>query len=256
MKSELLGFLKNNLPDRLKNSMFHLGFHVSPEKFAEFSYLYANAPDMERGLRGARDRGLAPGVILDIGAYHGEWSRMARRLWPEAKIRMVEANLEKKPLLETLAAKIGAEVHFAVMGAEAGRQVDFFVMESGSSVYEENSPLARRVEPRSTSTVDALLGGQTVDLMKLDVQGYELEVLKGAGEVLKKCAAVILEVSLIEINKGTPLLEDVVTFMKQRGFVVYEVLGIHRRPLDKAMNQIDLIFVPDLSPLRTNRAHF
>ena len=92
--------------------------------------------------------------------------------------------------------------------------------------------------------------------MKIDAQGYELEILKGAPKILRQAQAVILEVALIEINRGAPLLHDVVRFMYENGFVSYDVLEIHRRPLDRALNQLDIFFVREESPLVQDKRHF
>jgi len=55
--------------------------------------------------------------------------------------------------------------------------------------------------------------------LKLDVQGYELEVLRGGNNLLSKTEVVVLECSLIEYNTGAPLIADVISFMKDRGFL-------------------------------------
>ena len=54
-----------------------------------------------------------------------------------------------------------------------------------------------------------------VQLLKLDVQGYELEVLKGADGLLSAAEVVLLEASLIPVNKGCPLIADVIRFMDE-----------------------------------------
>src|SRR5205823_2745105 len=59
------------------------------------------------------------------------------------------------------------------------------------------------------------------DLMKLDVEGFELEVLKNAKKCLNHCKYIILEVSFIERHKGQPLFHDVVSFMAQHDFEIY-----------------------------------
>ena len=93
-------------------------------------------------------------------------------------------------------------------------------------------------------------------MLKVDAQGYELEILKGATETLPAIEAILLEVSTIEINVGSPLLHDVVGFLKTLGFVAYDILQIHRRPLDGALNQVDFIFVREQSLLIADKRHF
>ena len=41
--------------------------------------------------------------------------------------------------------------------------------------------------------------------------------------------------------------------MRDSGFVLFDIIGVLRRPLDRAMTQIDAVFVPENSPLRQDR---
>jgi hypothetical protein len=130
-------------------------------------------------------------------------------------------------------------------------------MESGSSVLEERSGVERKPVKLKQRTLDLVtqdLAG--ADLIKIDVQGYELEVLRGGKETLAKAQAVLIELSLIEVNAGAPLLDEALSFMRAAGFVAYDILEIHRRPLDGAMNQIDVLFVREESPLRADKRHW
>ena len=56
------------------------------------------------------------------------------------------------------------------------------------------------------------------DLMKLDVQGAELDVLKGAEYVLRHCENLILELQRVEYNKGAPLKDEVIAYLASIGF--------------------------------------
>ena len=255
MKRNAVEFLKKILPQNIKRSIFHLEFNLAPERFFEFAFKYASAPNMELGLKQAKALGLDCREILDIGGYHGDWSRMAHTIWPQSRITIVEANRQKKEILQKVANEIDADLIIEVLGAEDGAEVEFNLMESGSSVFEENSPLQRTKEKRHVRTLDSMFPDQKFDLIKIDVQGYEIEVLKGAHKVLANCKSLILEVSLIEINESCPLISEVLAFMSDCGFTTYEILEIHRRPLDRAMNQIDVLFIRKNSALIENKSH-
>jgi FkbM family methyltransferase len=245
------------LPAGIKNSLFHFSYHLAPDEFEAFSYAYAFAPNMRLGLEAMAALGFSPRSIIDVGAYQGGWSEMARSIWPDSSIVMVEPNAEKEPNVRTVAQRIGARLVESLLGAEDGQEVDFNVMASGSSVMGERSPLARTVERRKLATLDTVIGQlQAPALLKIDAQGYELEILKGARLLLKDVEGLLLEVSIIEINEGAPLLHDVVLFMKNAGFLAYDILEIHRRPLDRALNQIDIIFVREGSQLHADNRHF
>ncbi len=92
-------------------------------------------------------------------------------------------------------------------------------------------------------TLDELLtreGYASPELVKLDIQGFELEALRGAGGSVRSAEMFIMEVSLFEFLPDSPLLAEVVAFMDERNFVVYDVAGFARRELDGALGQLDL----------------
>ena len=137
----------------------------------------------------------------------------------------------------------------ALLGSETGRTVKFAEMETGSSLYEENSPYHRKVITRTITSLDDLLQDDTrvVDFIKLDVQGYELEVLRGAKTRLKQAQVVLMESSLIPINLGAPLIDDVVEFMRNHDYRLVDFCSQIRR-LDGALWQTDLLFIRKNSP--------
>jgi hypothetical protein len=67
---------------------------------------------------------------------------------------------------------------------------------------------------------------------------------------MSACEAILLEVSFVPLFPGIPLMHDVVEFMRQRGFFVYDVMGIYRMPHDDVLGQLDLMFVRSGHPLR------
>ena len=90
-------------------------------------------------------------------------------------------------------------------------------------------------------------------LLKLDVQGFELEVLRGAPRVLHRAEIVILESSLLPYNAGAPLLGEVIAFMAEHGFAPFDFCGQARRESDLALFQTDIVFARHDSSLRAPR---
>ncbi len=75
------------------------------------------------------------------------------------------------------------------------------------------------VPTKRLDTFCAENGIDKIDIMYIDVQGAELLVLKGAGEMLETVGAVWMEVEAIELYRGQPLKSDVENFMKSHGFM-------------------------------------
>ena len=257
LKTATIDVLRRILPARIKRALFHLAFHLDRAEFEKFAHEYSFAPHMKLGLAAMAKRGFAPKSVVDVGAFLGDWSILAKQIWPASRLFMIEPNLANQARLADLAEQLDATLFCDLVGAENDQAVQFNVMGPGSSIMSERSGLPRTVETRRLRTLDSLLN--EVDppgLLKIDAQGYELQILKGALQVLPAFEAVLLEIAIIEVNEGAPLLYDVVVFMKSLGFVAYDILEIHRRPLDKALNQVDIIFVREQSRLIADKRHF
>ena len=126
---------------------------------------------------------------------------------------------------------------------------------SGSSILNESEGSHVDGIPRNVpqTTIDTEVNKNSLKapfLIKVDVQGFELEVLKGATATLPKTEVVILEVSLFQFYQNSPTFQEVITFMSDAGFSVYDIFNASYRPLDDALGQIDLLFVRTDSCLR------
>jgi FkbM family methyltransferase len=88
-------------------------------------------------------------------------------------------------------------------------------------------------EPVPMLTLDDICedaGIESVDLLKLDVQGYELEVLRGAGRILERTRDIIVEVEFVPIYDGGPLFPAVWQDLCGRGFRLSQLFGQWRSP--------------------------
>lgn len=220
-------------------------------------------PTMEGVLRLARTNGFRPAGIVDVGANVGDWARMATALFPDVPIIMIDGNRDYEQALRDTARALGASATYAigVMGPEAREAVPFYSLGTGSGVLPELTTFDREVRQLPMSTLDATIreaagmGAATAAplLTKIDVQGFELEVLRGGTETLSRTGLLILETSLLPYNEGAPLLAEVVACLHAAGFVVYDFCGQFRRETDHTLCQTDLVFVPAASPLRAPR---
>ena len=89
-------------------------------------------------------------------------------------------------------------------------------------------------------------------LLKVDAQGAELIVLDGATRVLEDTEVVILEVQLFQFLVNCPQLHDVVSYMKDHGFVTYEIFGGYNRPIDNALASVEMVFVKEKGIFKRN----
>ena len=227
------------------------------EKAKEYLKKKVGVPDMFFSLERLKHLGFNPNQIIDVGAYEGEWTKVVSQLFPEANILMCEAMPSKEEKLKPLInSRINYEI--GVLGAEDGKEVYFTELETASSVLEEEATTHKRVA-RKTSSLNTVLAKRNiakVDLIKLDVQGYELEVLSGFEKYISSTDVILTEASLLDIHKGVPLVRDVINFMGDKGFVLYDICSVStRRPLDNALWQTDLLFVKHNSRFRQDKRY-
>lgn len=220
--------------------------------------LKAGFVNMEASLGNLAANGFVPGGVIDIGAYHGEWTRMAAKIFPNAKFFMFEAQPDKRAILDEVAATLNgrAKVTIGLLGPEARDAEKFHLLHTGSSVFAETTNFEKDVVSLPMHPLDTLLKDEPLPeplLLKLDVQGYELQVLEGASSVLARAEVVLMEVALLEFNAGAPLAGEVIEYMARKDFVVYDICGLQRRESDLAALQCDLIFTRRDSALRQRK---
>jgi FkbM family methyltransferase len=198
--------------------------------------------------------GLRPRTVFDIGVAYGTYELY--REFPDAFYYLVDPTSESLRYMRQLSRQLDCEVlNVALSDRDGEMEIEVRADIQGSTFFEEVGP--RDVLRRETVAVrrfDTLLGSfERPALAKIDVQGSELAVLQGMGERIGELDAIIAETSTLATIKGGPELYDLIAFMKTRGFVAFDVLGYARRPLDHALAQIDMLFVPEESPLRNDR---
>ncbi len=213
-------------------------------------------PSQEMSFKNIRDLGFSPKFCLDIGAYEGYWTHEFKQIFPDCAVMMFEGQLSKEPaLVEIQKANKDVQYEIALLGADES-DVTFNIYETASSVLTEHHDTNAKTETRKLSTLDRLLEAgdfKAPDFIKIDTQGYELEILKGGEKTLAHAEFVLLEVSFLDIYVNCPLINDTLNFMKERGFVVYDICTLMKRPLDKALFQSDFLFVKENSRFRNNK---
>lgn len=215
-----------------------------------------------------------PRRALDVGACFGAWTRLLREVCPDAEVTMVEVNPARHELLADTAADLnagpGGRVRAApptLLGARDDPAVPFYQTKlsrggTGDSMFRElsnfyASPEAMDVVLYPMRSLDSLAASDpaafgAVDLVKLDVQGAELEVLGGAlAQLASSVELVLLEAPLRAFNEGAPDLATYLAFMKRQGFSVIDVYEVHHleqagtSTAHPAALQVDLLFARD-----------
>lgn len=200
-------------------------------------------------------------TVIDVGAAHGEWSVMCCKTLSRARYILLEPLHEYETQLKNSLRRIpNAEHHALALDREAGeRTIRVHPDLVGSSFYLEAEDSDVNGQPRTirVDTLDSVRESRNLEppfLLKLDVQGAEMDVLSGGSSTLADCAFVIIESSFFDFYDNEATVSEILRIMSDKGFVPYDIFGLSYRPLDNALAQADLCFVKVDGPFR--RQHF
>ena len=235
--------------------MTHIIRKLVPNSLIKFIKNKAGVPSQKTSLTRLKEMGYLPAYCLDIGAYEGTWTQEFKTIFPTCSVTMIEPQFEKEELLrKTMVAFYDVDYHIALLGAEE-KVVLFNKYETASSILEEYYPTGAHIDKRQLSRLDtlALSFKNRPDFIKIDTQGYELEIMKGGLQTIDSAEFIMLEVSFLDIYKQCPLAHKIISFMDERGFVIYDICSIMKRPLDNALYQADFLFAKKQSRFREDK---
>jgi len=194
--------------------------------------------------------GVEPQTVIDVGVQHG--TNELYDTFPAAYHLLIEPVQEHENILKGLCRRLGRASYVIAAATNFDGEINLGVTPNNryAAVTECDEVPGRTIRRVRAATLDTLCREQGLRgpfLVKIDVDGHEVGVLQGATEILKAADYVIVESTLFI------QLHDVVNYMVDQCFVIYDILEPLYRPIDDALWQVDLCFVPSTSPLRKIR---
>jgi FkbM family methyltransferase len=205
----------------------------------------------------ARNKGLSPATVVDVGV--GPGTPWLYEAFPDRKFVLIEALDVFEPHLKQIAERFAAEYHLVGVGEREETRtllVSTQVPTSSSllGVHEERKkyatavPAERLEKPIPIRPLDRIIDHEPPYLLKIDVEGAELSVLRGAVKTLRKTQMVIAEISIMRRYEGEGSFAQVVGFMQANGFHLYDIPQLDQLGPDGPLAYIDAVFVPETFP--------
>lgn len=197
-----------------------------------------------------------PEICIDVGAAGGTPS--INRSFPESLHLAFEPQQSFHPDLKKELKSHRHEIFEMALMATPGQAKITVPQNAFAATMMSVSPdvSEERQLMVNVSTLDAEIGERVVGkkvLLKTDCQGGDLDVIKGGLKTIKHCDVVIMETSLYRFwGPHHPDFFDIVSFMKEQGMVVFDILDGAFKPSNRALGQVDLVFVHEKGPLRPN----
>lgn len=195
-----------------------------------------------------KQKGYIPDTILDIGAHHGNWTIVMKQIYNDSKYYLFEAI--DYPELNRFQYDNSVKV-FNVLLNDKIDQVNWYQMKNtGDSIFKEKTNHFSNCEILKRDTIDLntfilqkdMLHESKNILIKIDCQGAEIPILKGATSILEKTDFIILEIPLFgQYNEGVPNFLEHITFMDTIGFTTYDIIDNHY--INQFNMQVDVLFI-------------
>lgn len=193
-------------------------------------------------------------TVLDVGANRGQFALIAAERFPRAEIVCFEPLAGPRAVLERV-FQDGATVRVVgtAVAASAKASEMFVSRANDSSSLLRPSDLQLATFPGTdvvetvtfmTERLDVLLNGDELArpiLLKIDVQGTELEVLRSAGRLLDEVDTVLVECSFVELYHGQSLADEIIRFLHDRSFRLAGIVNPYIDALG-VVAQVDLVF--------------
>lgn len=172
-------------------------------------------------------RAVEPATVIDVGANKGQFSSFARVRWPGARILAFEP-LPRPAARYRKVLGNGARLFTCALGAEDGQMEMHVASRDDSSsllalgneqksIFHMDEVATVKVDVRRLDHVIADLA-EPPALLKIDVQGFEFEVLRGLGELAKVVEWIYVETSFVELYTGQRLHDEVAALLSQLGY--------------------------------------
>lgn len=201
------------------------------EKRMFYLYETISMPDAHVKLLSRLSKDFTPNVIYDIGAHALHWTKEASKIWKNTEIIAFDAIKEAEELYKSQNIKY----NIGVLSDSDDKIVKFYENKenpAGNSYYKEiGHRNSATIFPEDSYTEQVSMTLGTIvkknnyilpDLVKIDVQGAELDILKGGINVINHAKYLIIELQHLEYNRGAPLSRVTIDFLNNNGWEIVE----------------------------------
>lgn len=204
-------------------------------------------------------------VYIDGGAHDGQVARMFLKHYAHLEVHAFEPNSDLLPGLTANLAQASGKIHQAAIGAACGHMPIHINMSPMTSSLLPRGDYGKRyfdavTRPKETrivpiTTLDAWSEQENidrVDILKLDLQGYELEALRGARQMLNRgITCIFTEINFVPLYEGSALFSDIDLLMREHGYRLLNLYNLATKQQDWQLSGGDALYVLDHKPTAT-----
>jgi FkbM family methyltransferase len=195
--------------------------------------------------------GFKPRHIIDVGAHMGGWTRTALQYFPDSHYSLFEPqrdllesqiDLLKNPKIRFYFQGVGSKCEIRKMTTSSRRDSYSFQWSVDQARDLGSEQFEMEVVALDEFFVQDAILFPPADIVKIDAEGWDLEVLKGAEQTISHAEVVLLEAGVMNKSfKNTT--REVINVMFNKGFVLFDITDLNRTSRDNALWNVELAFV-------------
>ena len=199
-----------------------------------------------------KQKGYYPDTILDIGAHQGFWTIGMKQIYNNSKYYLFEANdYSELNMFNNDNNDNNVKVYNNIILNDKIEEIDWYCIKgTGDSMFKEKTKhyincnsIKRETIYLNTHILKNNLFQESKNiLIKIDCQGAEISILKGASSILEKTDFILLEIPLFgQYNDGIPNFLEHIQYMNSIGFITYDIVENHY--INNFNMQLDVVFI-------------
>lgn len=193
---------------------------------------------MER-INHLKENGFNPKSILFIEYEFERNGMMFKKIFEKAKIRVIDPD-------EYILSDKEKEVTYYTSERRGEKRGSYYKEQSFQFIEEEGKKEIATTLDKVVSTSDDDI--KSFDLIKINVHGAELDVMKGGKNIIQSAMCIILNVKALEYNEGAPSFDEVISYMSSIGYTLYDIVKLNYLESGHFLG-IDAVFIKRNSPL-------
>ena len=201
--------------------------------------------NLEQYLISIQQDGLKIDTVYDVGANVGSWSTALRNsVLRNSYFYLFEGDPQHDQRLQAT----GLPYYIGILSDPGRDFVEYYQggTSTGNSYYKENTvfyddAVPVRMLARTLESIVAECAMPVPNFLKIDTQGSELDILRGAESILPGVDLIYLECPIGKYNIGAPNIQEYLEYMAGQNFIPSDLLEIHTA--DRVLIQVDIMFI-------------